>query len=140
MNQVIIDGVVYGTPEVRKVGQATVTGFAVINKCGKTKDGKAKTYLFNCEAWGDTGKEVASLQSGKQVCVAGTLTRNDWEDKNTGEKKHNVKIRVSTLAYAELGDNSQPQAQQPQPQANYGYSQAPAQQQAPAYVAEGAPF
>jgi single-stranded DNA-binding protein len=118
MNLAIVSGKVYGNVEIKRLPNtnASVANFAVINKYSTDKKtGKNKTFLFNFEAWGDQAQLATQLSNGDPVTVVGSIVRNDWEDKNTGEKRHAVKIRASQITPCVLPHVEVSQEEEPSP-------------------------
>lgn len=54
--------------------------------------------FIEAEAWGKTA-EIAGqyLTKGKQVAIVGHLKLDQWNDKNTGEKRSKIKIVIDKL-------------------------------------------
>lgn len=52
------------------------------------------TYI-KCNAWGKTAENIAStFKKGMQVIVSGALRTSTFQDKNTGEKRSSIELRV----------------------------------------------
>lgn len=82
--------------EMRYTPKGTpVTSFSVAVDQG-TGDDKT-TKWWDCEAWGKLGEIVANLLAvkGRAVLVEGQLVEEYWKDKNTGEPRSKLKVKVS---------------------------------------------
>lgn len=61
--------------------------------------------FMDCTAWRDQAEHAAeSLVKGARVIVAGTIITERWEDKETGDKRSAIRLRVdeigASLTYA----------------------------------------
>lgn len=98
--------------EMRYTPKGTpVTSFSVAVDQG-TGDDKT-TKWWDCEAWGKLAEIVANLLSvkGRAVLVEGTLVEEYWKDKNTGEQRSKLKVKVSDFNVLD-SKSEQPAAQQ----------------------------
>ena len=82
---------------IRHVGDNVVIRFRVaIN--GRGKD--AKSVFVDCSAWNKTAEVVDKyLRKGSQVALVSELRLEEWEDKNSGQKrsKHILNVQSLTL-------------------------------------------
>lgn len=93
-------------PELRRAGQATVCNFTVAytprrydKQRGEWVDGT--TLWLECQAW-DRGKRTlatnvaGSLRKGQPVIAVGTLSENDWTDRD-GNNRHSLRLDVDAI-------------------------------------------
>ena len=81
--------------EQTNVGESTITKFSIANNY-KYKD-KESVLFLDCEVWGKLGDVIRNYGGkGKQICVSGRLSQNNWEDQN-GNKKSKMVLRVDFL-------------------------------------------
>ena len=89
-------------PEMRYTGDGTaVTNFAIAINEGKDNSGRDRppTYV-EIEAWEKTGENVAEyLRKGSKCAVQGALKMDQWEDKETGQKRTKYKIRAFSVEF-----------------------------------------
>jgi single-strand DNA-binding protein len=72
----------------------SVAAFSVADSAGRDKG----TIWWNCELWGKRADSLSRyLIKGQAVAVSGSITENEWTDKD-GNKRKNMKIRVNDLA------------------------------------------
>lgn len=93
-------------PELKRAGQATVCNFCVASsprrwdkQRGEWVDGT--TLWLECQAW-DRGKRTLAtnvaggLRKGQPVIATGTLTENDWTDRD-GNNRHSLRLEVDSI-------------------------------------------
>jgi single-strand DNA-binding protein len=110
LNKVLLMGHLTRDPELRVTPKGTAIcqfGLA-INRQWKTEAGeKQEEVLFvDLEAWGKTGETIAKyLHKGRGIYVEGRLKLDQWEDKNTKEKRSKMKVVVDSFQF--LGEAKQ---------------------------------
>lgn len=86
-------------PEVRAVGEGSVTNFSVaVSERFKGRDGtqQERTEWVNCVAWQKLGEVCAQyLKKGSLVYVEGSLQNRSWE--KDGEKRTATDIRLTSM-------------------------------------------
>lgn len=101
-NLVILHGNMVETPELRSFGdnneKHSVLFTVAVNRTFKNKSTdkfETSTEFVPCEAW-DTGAERIAkvLQKGDPVRLEGSLKQNSWTDKDSGQKKSVLRVRV----------------------------------------------
>lgn len=103
-NRVIITGYIGQDPETRIVGsESSVTTFSIA-VTDRWKDGKGekqeRVNWFNIAAWNGLGENAAAnLKKGAHVLIEGSLRVNEWEDKESGQKRSRVEIVASDIKY-----------------------------------------
>ena len=105
MNKVILKGNLTRDPEVKEIPfserTSKVANFTLaVSRYYKKKNGETEqaTEFIDCEAW-DSGAETMGkiLKKGDPVLLEGSLKKETWEDKETGQKRSRVKVRVSNF-------------------------------------------
>lgn len=103
-NAVHLMGNLTRDPELRYTPQGTAIcefGLA-INRKWKSGTGELKEEVafFDIVAWAKTAEICAEyLKKGRSVFVAGRLTQERWEDKNTQKKMSRVKIVAENVQF-----------------------------------------
>jgi single-strand DNA-binding protein len=103
-NQVTLVGNLTRDVEVRFIpsGQAVADVALAVNEKWTNKDGsKGESVAFvDCTLWGKTA-EVAGeyLSKGSPVLFSGKLVQDHWEDKESGQKRSKLKVKVETMQF-----------------------------------------
>lgn len=114
INKVILAGNLTRDPELKYIPSGTALcklGLAV-NRKFKTKSGELKedTLFINVDVWGASAEFCGqNLRKGRAVMVEGRLKSDDWEDKNTGQKRTSFSVtadRVQMLSWEDRGGSS----------------------------------
>jgi single-strand DNA-binding protein len=98
MTTLTITGNLTADPELRFIssGKALATFTVVSSKSTKLPDGtweNSDTTFWEVKCWGKTAENVAeSLTKGTSVIVSGSAVQENWEDKNTGQKRSKISI------------------------------------------------
>lgn len=98
MTTLTITGNLASDPELKFIpsGKALATFTVISSKSTKQPDGSwenSDVTFWNCKTWGKTAENVAeSLRKGMSVIVTGTAVQENWDDKNTGEKKSKISV------------------------------------------------
>jgi single-strand DNA-binding protein len=89
-----------------------------VNRKYKKQDGNQveETTFVDCVAFGKTAEVMAQhLHKGRPVFVEGRLKLDQWEDKNTGQKRSKLSVVVDNFQFVGgRNDDGQQQGQQPQ--------------------------
>lgn len=98
-NRVILAGHLGQDPETKDTGP---TRFSIaVND--RWKDGagekQERTNWFNVVAWNGIADSAKMLQKGQAVLIEGSLRVNEWEDKDTKEKRSRVEIVASSIVF-----------------------------------------
>lgn len=113
LNKVYLAGRLTRDPELRYLQSGTALcklGLAVSRKY-KTKDGdqREETLFIDATCWGRTAEFVGeTFKKGRPVLIEGRLKTDEWEDKNTGQKRTKIEInadRVQSLDWEDRGDS-----------------------------------
>jgi single-strand DNA-binding protein len=100
INHTTFGGNIVRDPELRVTPKGTpICSFTVANnrryKDAAGNDQQKVTYL-DCVAWGKTGEIIAKhFSSGSPIIVWGNLELDQWEDKNTKEKRSKIKLTIN---------------------------------------------
>jgi single-strand DNA-binding protein len=98
MTQITLTGNVVADPELRTVasGKSVASFTLVTSKSVKQADGSwenSDTTFWDIKCWGKTADNVAnSVTKGASVIVVGTAVQENWEDKNTGQKRSKIAV------------------------------------------------
>jgi single-strand DNA-binding protein len=112
LNKVMLIGRLTRDPEVRVFangGKVAAFGFAVNNRKKNQQTGQweDEPVFLNCEAFnrGETGKLAdlieQYLHKGNQAFIDGHLKLDQWNDKQSGEKRSAIKIVVDNVQFLE---------------------------------------
>lgn len=102
INQVMIAGRITREPELRYLQSgAAICSFGIAHdRHYKDKAGEKKkeTTFVEIEAWAKTGELVAEyMDKGDPVVVEGRLKFDQWDDKQTGQKRTKLTINASRV-------------------------------------------
>lgn len=115
MNKVILSGNLGQDPELRQIGDTSVTSFSLATtKRYKTKTGEKakKTEWHNVKAWGKKGEVINQyLKKGSSVLIEGELQYEKWEDKN-GNKRQRATVVLNDFEFIGGKTEAQPQTAQ----------------------------
>jgi single-strand DNA-binding protein len=143
LNKTMLIGRLTRDPEaivIQGVPAGARIGFVVNNRSKNKQTGQYEDVpcWLNCEVWnrgenkmGD--RVMATLKKGAQIFIEGHLKYEEWDDKNGGGKRHDVKVVVDNFQYLDKKEEGQgvtPARQQHagRPQQGGGYGQRPQQQ------------
>lgn len=100
VNQWIGVGRVTRDPEVKSVGNSKVASFriAVNRSFKKGNEWVEKPMFIDCEAWALTAERVEkSVSKGTELFIRGRLESDEWNSRDSGEKRVKHKIYVLEL-------------------------------------------
>jgi single-strand DNA-binding protein len=108
LNKVMLMGNLTRDPELRVTPKGTsICQFSLaINRQYKMESGEAREEVIyvDIEAWGKQGETIAKYCSkGRPLYVEGRLRLDQWEDKNTKEKRSRMKVVLEGFQF--LGDS-----------------------------------
>jgi single-strand DNA-binding protein len=159
LNKVMLIGRLTRDPEVRTFsngGKVAKFGFAVNNRKKNQQTGQweDEPCFVDCSVFnrGENGRQAdlveQSLRKGHQVFLEGHLILDQWQDKNTGDKRSALKVVVDNFQFLERREDSgmggggpartsAPPARKPAPAAYSdefaeGHAEAPESQEGPA--------
>src|SRR6187549_659788 len=104
LNKVMLIGNLTRDPELRVTpkGTAICTFSLAVNRKWKDDGGQEReevTYV-DCEAWGKSGENISKyVTKGRPLFVEGRLRLDQWEDKNTKEKRSRMKVVLENFQF-----------------------------------------
>lgn len=109
-NSVILAGYLTRDVELRYTpsGQAVGNCALAVNKKWRDQDGQERSEVLFIDfvAWGAGAEALGQyLKKGSPLLINGTLKMDQWEDKQTGQKRSKIVVNVSHFTF--LGDGSQ---------------------------------
>lgn len=107
LNKVLLMGNLTRDPELRVTPKGTpICQFSLaINRQYKMESGESREEVIyvDIEAWGKQGETIAKYcTKGRPLFVEGRLRLDQWEDKNTKEKRSRMKVVLDQFQF--LGD------------------------------------
>lgn len=114
LNKVFLAGRLTRDPELRYIPSGTAVcelGLAVSRKY-RTKEGEQRedTLFINVTTWGKTAEYCGeNLKKGRPIIVEGKLKSDEWEDKNSGQKRTSIKVtadRIQQIDWEDKGGSS----------------------------------
>ena len=108
LNKVLLMGNLTRDPELRVTPKGTpICQFSLaINRQFKMESGESREEVIyvDVEAWGKQGETIAKyVTKGRPLYVEGRLRLDQWEDKNTKEKRSRMKVVLENFQV--LGDS-----------------------------------
>jgi len=119
-NKVILIGNLTRDVELKHLpkGTAVCNLSLAVNRRWKTEAGEEKedVYFAECKAFGKQAETIAQyVRKGHPLLVEGRLTREEWDDKKTGDKRSTTRIMIETFQF--LKERSEGAAPAPRAQA-----------------------
>ena len=117
-NKVILIGNLTRDPELKHLPKGTsVCNFSMaVNRRWKTETGEDRddVYFADCKAFGKQAEIIAQyVKKGHPFMVEGRLTREEWDDKNTGQKKSATRIMIESFQFLKGRDEGVAPAAKP---------------------------
>ncbi len=108
LNKVMLIGNLTRDPEMRVTPKGTaLCSFALaINRRFKDETGfeKEEVTFVECEMWGKRGEVIGKyVVKGNPLYVEGRLRLDQWEDKNTKEKRSRMKVVLDDFQFLNFG-------------------------------------
>lgn len=116
INKVTLAGRLTRDPELSYIQSGTALcklGLAVSRKY-KTKAGDMRedTLFINVTVWGQSAEWIGEkFKKGEPVLVEGRLMSDQWEDKNSGQKRTSIDVRadrIQALSWSDQGGGYAP--------------------------------
>ena len=103
-NKVILIGNLTRDPEVKTLpkGTAVCNISMAVNRRWKNEagDDKEDVYFADCKAFGKQAETIGQwVKKGHPLMIEGRLTREEWDDKKTGEKKSATRIMIESFQF-----------------------------------------
>ena len=120
-NKVILIGNLTRDVELKYLpkGTAVCNLSLAVNRRWKTEAGEEKedVYFAECKAFGKQAETISQyVRKGHPLLVEGRLTREEWDDKKTGDKRSTTRIMIETFQFLKGRDEGAapaPRAQAP---------------------------
>jgi single-strand DNA-binding protein len=152
LNKVFIIGNLTRDPELRVTPKGTaICQFGIaVNRQYKDESGATRdeTTFVDIEAWGKQGELVSKyLSKGSLAMVEGRLKLDQWEDKQSGQKRSKLKVVLDNVQFlssrgsSQGGGGGQPAPQGDEPaEGGAADRSSPAPRTAPAKPDDDVPF
>ena len=147
-----LDGFVTKNVEVRGTNSGSmVTKFSVNSPSYNRETNTSTPQFFDCEYWwsGQQDFKARNIVEGALLLLSGQLSQDTWQDRQTGQNRSKVTLKVREIGVIRPGQQKAPQQAQYAPQAApqaapvYQQQQTPMQQapqrQAPQGIQQQAP-
>lgn len=113
LNKVMLIGNLTRDPELRVTPKGTAIcqfGLAVNRKFKDESGGEREEVTFvDIEAWGKQGETIAKyLAKGRPLFVEGRLKLDQWEDRESGQKRSKMKIVLEQFQFLGGRDDDKP--------------------------------
>lgn len=97
-NSIMIIGRLGGDPDCKYFESGSVVAkFSLA-----VTTGKEETSWFNCECWSKTAElAINHLKKGAQIGVVGDIKIETWVDKQTGETRSKIVVKVGRIIFAD---------------------------------------
>lgn len=103
VNKVILAGHLCADLEIRQAGGTSVaTARLAIDDSYKSKDGAKveRTVFVDVDVWGRQAETTAQFcGKGSAVLIEGALQMDQWDDKETGQKRTKIKVRAERVQF-----------------------------------------
>jgi len=125
LNKVMLMGNITRDIEMRTLpgGNSIAQIGLAINRQWQDKDGQKKEEVtwVDCEAWGKTAEVMHKfLGKGRPVYIEGRLKLDQWDDKESGQKRSKMKVVIENFQFIDS-----------KPEGERDVQQQPAQRRAP---------
>lgn len=99
LNRLILGGNLTRSPEVREVGENTVTNFTIAHNPGRDRE----AYFIRVAAWGKLAELCAEyLTKGSSAVVDGRLEIRKFE--KDGQERVSVEMRADNVQFGQKGE------------------------------------
>jgi single-strand DNA-binding protein len=112
-NKVILAGNLTADPELRYTpkGSAVARLRLAVNRSYKTETGELReevTYV-DVDAWGQQAETLAQyLRKGRPVLLEGRLKLDQWDDKQTGQKRSALRVVLESFTFIDARQEGGP--------------------------------
>jgi single-strand DNA-binding protein len=115
LNNVMIVGNAVRDPEVKQTPKGTpvATVSLGVNETFNGENGKRQVTTFvDVEAWGPSAENLGKLvKKGQEVFVEGVLRQDQWDDKETGQKRSRLFLKAERWQLTQYRANEQARQQ-----------------------------
>jgi single-strand DNA-binding protein len=105
LNDTKVVGNLVRDPEIRQTPKGTpVTSITLgVNESYTVDDEKRKVTTFvDVQTWGPNAENLAKLaKKGQEIFVEGALRQDQWEDKESGQKRSKLFIRANSWQFTQ---------------------------------------
>ena len=103
-NKVILIGNLTRDPELKYLPKGTgVCNISMaVNRRWRTEAGEERedVYFADCKAFGKQAETLSQyVKKGHPLMIEGRLTREEWDDKKSGEKKSATRIMIESFQF-----------------------------------------
>lgn len=121
-NRVILGGYLTRDPEVHYTPKGTpIAKFGLaINRTWKTETGETKEEVtfVDIDAFGRSAEVISQyLKKGRPILIEGRLKLDQWDDKQTGQKRSRLGVALESFQFLDSGRDSEPASREATPQA-----------------------
>ncbi len=117
LNKVLLIGNLTRDPELRHTANGSPVasfGLACTRKYKQNETWKDDTTFIDITVWGSAGENCSKyLKKGSRAFVEGRLKLDQWQDKNTGEKKSKMNVVSENVQFLDRKGESQQQSPDP---------------------------
>lgn len=121
LNKVMLLGNLTRDPDLRHTPKGTAVAELGIAVNRRTSDGnggwKDETTFVDITAWGSSAENAAKyLTKGRAVFIEGRLHLDNWDDKETGQKRSKLKVVAENIQFlpdGKGGNRSTTEAREP---------------------------
>ncbi len=122
LNKVFLAGRLTRDPELRYIpsGKAVCELGLAVSRKYRSKDGEMRedTVFVDVTCWDKTAEFVGeNFHKGRPIVVEGRLKSDEWEDKNTGQKRKKIKVTAERVQSLDWEDRGTAKASKPEPRA-----------------------
>ncbi len=123
VNRVLLAGRLTRDPELRYLpsGMAVCKMGLAVSRRYRDRDGQTKedALFINVTVWDKQAEFCGqNLRKGRPLLVEGSLRSDEWEDKNTGQKRSSIEVRAQRIQMLDWEDRGggapRPAASRPQ--------------------------
>jgi single-strand DNA-binding protein len=145
-NKVILVGNLTRDPELRYTpkGLAIAKLGLAVNRVWKTETGESKEEVtfIDIDAFGKQAETIGQyLKKGRPILVEGRLRLDQWDDKQTGQKRSKLGVVLEAFQFLDSGNRAEgAPARPPAAAAAPAAAPAPAESEAPEPEQDDVPF
>jgi single-strand DNA-binding protein len=99
-NSITLIGRLTRDPELKKFDEeSNIAKFCIAVDGFKKRDGSQESYYFDCDAWRNTGENIAKYFSkGDKIAVSGEMTMRSYTDSD-GKKRNAYSVKVDSFEF-----------------------------------------
>jgi single-strand DNA-binding protein len=121
-NKVILMGNLTRDPELRYTpkGMAVAKVGLAVNRTWRSESGEQKEEVtfVDVDIWGRTAENVGQyMRKGSPILIEGRLKLDQWDDKQTGQKRSRLGVTAETVQFLSSGNRAGAEGGAPAPAA-----------------------